>query len=444
MQRDPDTGLSILVVGGGIAGLSFAIEAYRKGHNVRVIERRPAGKTDGEIIAITGPALHTPHKWPGFMDMARKEAVTPGITMRKYDGTTIGTFLVGDPGNPSLPIYRSKLHRVLGEYVAQLGIEVEYETSGLGYFEGENEAGVILADGRRLTADLVVAADGVGSRSWGLIVGTKQAPVSSGFVLYRVTFPVGPALENPVIAREFEGYEDRAFLHAGPGAHMVTCKHGNEEDNTTAAEDWAKNTSIDKALEAVQGWEPFVSELIKATPNRTVLDWKLMWRDPQPKWVSNGGRVVQIGDAAHPFLPTSASGGTMAMEDAFSLAACLSIAGRQDVPIATKVHNHLRFERVSCAQKMGFKNRELYHKTDWDAVANKPEIMGKMVGNWLLMHDPEKYVSENYLKCKGFLLHGEPFVNTNAVPGYKYKPWTVKELLEASEKGEGVVDEGDW
>ncbi|KAL4994166.1 hypothetical protein BDV10DRAFT_189304 [Aspergillus recurvatus] len=459
MQREPDTGISILVVGGGIAGLSFAIESHRKGHNVRVIERRPAGKTDGEIIAITGSALHTPQKWPGFMDMARKEAVTPGITMRKYDGTTIGTFPVGDPSNPSLPIYRSKLHRVLGEYAAQLGIEVEYETSGFGYFEEKNEAGVVLADGRRLTADAIVAADGVGSRSWELVVGTKQPPVSSGFVLYRVTFPVGPALENPVIAREFEGYEDRAFLHAGPEAHMVTCKDGGEstargadanamygvkEDNTTAVEDWAKNTSIDKALEVVQGWEPFVSELIKATPNRTVLDWKLMWRDPQPKWVSDGGRVMQIGDAAHPFLPTSASGGTMAMEDAFSLAACLSIAGRQDVPIATKVHNHLRFERVSCAQKMGFKNRELYHKTDWDAVASNPEIMGKMVGNWLLMHDPEKYAYENYEKCKEFLLRGSLFTNTNAVPGYTYKPWTVKELLEASERGEGIVDEGEW
>lgn len=40
MERDPRTGLSILVVGGGIAGLCFAIEAYRKGHNVRVVERR--------------------------------------------------------------------------------------------------------------------------------------------------------------------------------------------------------------------------------------------------------------------------------------------------------------------------------------------------------------------------------------------------------------------
>jgi len=51
MEREPDTGISVLVVGAGIAGLAFAIEAYRKGHDVRVIERRPRGKTEGKISA---------------------------------------------------------------------------------------------------------------------------------------------------------------------------------------------------------------------------------------------------------------------------------------------------------------------------------------------------------------------------------------------------------
>lgn len=73
-----------------------------------------------------------------------------------------------------------------------------------------------------------------------------------------------------------------------------------------------------------------------------------MWRDPKPRWVSPIGRVVQIGDSAHPFLPTSASGGTKAMDDAFALAACLQIAGKNDACLATKVHNHLRYVTVRC------------------------------------------------------------------------------------------------
>lgn len=47
MKRYPSSGLSVLVVGGGIAGLSFAIEAYRKGHDVKIIERRPDFKDYG-------------------------------------------------------------------------------------------------------------------------------------------------------------------------------------------------------------------------------------------------------------------------------------------------------------------------------------------------------------------------------------------------------------
>ncbi|OQD99261.1 hypothetical protein PENSOL_c007G06773 [Penicillium solitum] len=452
MKREEDTGISILVVGGGIAGLSFAIEAHHKGHNVRVIERRPRGETFGEMIVITTPALHTPKKWPGFMERARQEGVAPVLNMKKFDGTLIGTFPIGDPKDLSLAIYRSKLHNVLHEYVSQLGIPVEFSATAADFFEGEDHGGVIMSDGRRLTADVVVAADGVGTKSWASVVGSKEAPISSGFILYRVTFPAAPALENPVIAKELEGFRDRAFLHAGPGAHVVTCKSENEicwmltrrEDGGDDEEDWAKTTSIDKALKAVEGWEPFMTELIKATPNHTVLEWKLVWRNPQPRWASPGGRIVQIGDAAHPFLPTSASGGTMAMEDAYSLAACLQIAGKNDVSLATKVHNHLRFERVSCAQKLGFKNRELFHNTDWDAVAKNPEVMAKMVGNWLVHHDPAQYANENYAKCAEHLLRGAPFENTNSVPGYKYKPWTVRELLDASESGNPVHDEGDW
>jgi hypothetical protein len=40
-----------------------------------------------------------------------------------------------------------------------------------------------------------------------------------------------------------------------------------------------------------------------------------------------------------------------------------------------------RFERVSCAQKTGFKNRELFHDTDWDTVARNPDILSNTTAN---------------------------------------------------------------
>ena len=179
------------------------------------------------MIIITTSALHMPKKWPGFMERARKRAIPPTLTMKKFNGDVVGSFNLGDEKNPSMAIYRSELHKVLHEYASLLGIPIEFSTSVVDYFETEDHGGVELADGRKLTADIVVAADGVGSKSWHL-VGEKTAPTSSGFVLYRVTFPAAPALENPIIRTEFEGVGDRGILHAGPGAHMVTCLSGDK------------------------------------------------------------------------------------------------------------------------------------------------------------------------------------------------------------------------
>ena len=84
--------------------------------------------------------------------------------------------------------------------------------------------------------------------------------------------------------------------------------------------------------------------------------------------VSPQGRVVQIGDAAHAFLPTSVNGGTQAFEDAVSLSCCLRIAidqkGLDGIPIAIRVHNTLRLDRVSLIQQLGFKRRHVYYNLD--------------------------------------------------------------------------------
>lgn len=72
-----------------------------------------------------------------------------------------------------------------------------------------------------------------------------------------------------------------------------------------------------------------------------------MWRDPNTKWASDGGLILQLGDSAHSFLPTSANGATQAMEDGISIAACLRLAGKHNVPLATRVHTQLRLATPS-------------------------------------------------------------------------------------------------
>ncbi|RKL39429.1 hypothetical protein BFJ72_g6903 [Fusarium proliferatum] len=446
MQREAPSGLDILIIGGGIAGLGFAIEAYRKGHNVSIIERRPDFNDYGDLIAIQQSALYTPEKWPGFMDRCREHRVgREGVLHYKYDGTYIGSNAF------PLAMSRAVLHDTLNQYVRGLGIEVKFSTRVVDYFETDDHAGVTLDDGSKLCADIVVASDGVGSKSWSLVSGYKEKPVSSGYALFRATYPVDLALDKPHIAEEYGNVQDKCKLFAGDGAHIIIARAGpnmifmlTHKDTGTAEEEWTKQTSVDHALPHVEGWSPEVRDIIESAPNREAVDFKLMWRNPRENWASPKKRVIQIGDAAHTFLPTSTSGATTALEDGFSLAACLQLAGKKDAPLAVTVHNHFRAERVACAQRMGFKNQELFHSADWDAVARDPTAFLTPAGKWMVNHDPETYAYDNYAACASHFTDGTPFQNTNAVPGFSYKPWTVQELLAASDRGERLVDEGEW
>jgi hypothetical protein len=70
--------------------------------------------------------------------------------------------------------------------------------------------------------------------------------------------------------------------------------------------------------------------------------------------------------------------------------------------------------------------------------------MGKIVRDWVIYHDPEQYAYDSYMSWADHVSNGAPFEHKNAVPGFKYKPWTVKQLLEASSAGQPIVDEGLW
>ena len=168
-----------------------------------------------------------------------------------------------------------------------------------------------------------------------------------------------------------------------------------------------------------------------------------MWRNPQLNWTSPAGRVIQLGDAAHTFLRTTGNGGTQAIEDAVSLAACLDIAGKDNIPSAVRVHNLLRFERVSCLHAFGVVNQQKVN-TQFDDKSGDSKQVRVHLGRWIVEHDPEQYAYRNYDQALDHLVDGTPFQNTNTPPGHVYRPWTIDGLLEGQKRGEQTVLDGDW
>lgn len=182
-------------------------------------------------------------------------------------------------------------------------------------------------------------------------------------------------------------------LYPGENATNLHCKSQDEAD---IEDSWSTPGQVEEALKVVENWDPVVQEIIKATPPEYLVDWKLVYRDPLPTWISPKGRIALIGDAAHPFLPTSIQGASQSMEDGVNLAVCLELAGKSRVQEALRAHERIRYDRVLQAQRTGVTTRDQWHKADFDNVKKNPEVLKLKREPWLLDFDSEKHAYDVY------------------------------------------------
>jgi 2-polyprenyl-6-methoxyphenol hydroxylase-like FAD-dependent oxidoreductase len=122
---------------------------------------------------------------------------------------------------------------------------------------------------------------------------------------------------------------------------------GNQATGSES-ESWSNTIASEEVLEGLDNvpgpkkWAPIFKELVKCTPPNTIVNFELLWRNPQPSWSSPAARVVQIGDSAHSYLPASSNGATQAIEDAVSLASCLQIGGKEKILQSVRAHIRMR------------------------------------------------------------------------------------------------------
>ncbi|KAF7588222.1 hypothetical protein BBP40_006005 [Aspergillus hancockii] len=469
--RSPETNINVLIVGAGMGGLMTALECWRKGHNViGILERNEGPVYSGDIIVLQPSALTTLHHYPDMLHDLQADQIHAAINYKTHTGThiygpSVPTF--NDPEHTStrrVPVapaqIRRKFHRMLLRQLARLGLTVSYGQPVRSYFESADgeHGGVVLESGDTLQADIVVAADGLKSRSEILIAGQHAAVKSSGMSIFRTAYPRSLAMGDERVRARWGDSPPVWEYWLGPGMYIGVfvspeiVSWGFTPRDTVdgvARESWEPDADPEEVVRAMQqapGWDPAILALVRTAPRGAVVHWPLLWRDLRREWTSPFGRVVQAGDSAHSFIPTSGNGATQAVEDAITLAACLGLAGGKGVPVAARVYNLLRYERVSCAQKMSFVNSQLKTETDWEAVWREPKRIRTRFPRWIFGHDPEAYAGEMYERAERHLLLGEEFANTNIPPGHKFVPWTIEEVyrdIEAGRKVEDMLD-GDW
>ncbi|GKT89066.1 hypothetical protein Ct61P_06916 [Colletotrichum tofieldiae] len=446
--RWPPTGLRVVIVGGGPAGLLAALECWRKGHQVEVVERNQAISTIGDIFFVGPSALATLKDYPTMLQQYSNVSWDNYVTYRRSDGMLVAPPFEWEYNRDDVPhhaawplrirtsVSRAGLSEILYQQCRRLNIPVTFGVTVVDFEESASQGSgtAIATDGRRFTADIVIAADGLGTKSHKVITGEALAHVQD--VDY-----------TDITKCAREGFHCISVLSNDSAFVGITIP-----DDGTARESWAEsitNEEFIKLLPITGNCDPLVLEIIRNIPENSTTKWQLCWRDPQPKWTSPEGRIIQLGDSAHAFIPSSMSGATTALEDGQSLAECLRLAGKEHAHLATKVHELMRLRRVSILQRVGFSNRrEMHQKDGFEGIAKNKLDGGSMtLGKWTWTHNAEKYAVENFAKARQCLETGSEFEHTNIPKGFKWEDWSMKHELEKDEKGLSTADlklNGDW
>ncbi len=369
--------LPILIAGGGIGGLAAALGLARKGFRSIVLEQAPELGEIGAGIQIGPNAFHA-FDYLGVGDAARAKAVYIDhlVLMDAVRDERVAAIPLDEPfrqrfKNPYAVVHRADLHMVLLDACrASDLISLRTSCAVERYDQGASSVTVTLGNGEQVSGSALIGADGLRSKVRTQVVGDAQ-PRVSGHTTFRSVIPTERMPEDL--------RWNAATLWAGPKCHIVHYPlKGGKVFNLVV-------TCHNDAAEAVAGVPVTKDEVRKgfehiADRPKRIIDhgenwklWVLCDRDPTANWVD--GRVVLLGDAAHPMLQYLAQGACMALEDAVNLSHRLAEA-EGDFATAFPAYNRDRFARTGRVQTSSRLMGEYVYHPDGGQAALRNAILG--------------------------------------------------------------------
>ncbi|XP_051126679.1 zeaxanthin epoxidase, chloroplastic [Andrographis paniculata] len=326
-SRPPSQGkkLRILVAGGGIGGLVFALAAQKKGFEVVVFEKdlsaiRGEGQYRGPI-QIQSNALAALEAID--MDVA-EEIINAGcITGDRINGLVDGIsgtwYVKFDTFTPAaergLPVTRVISRMTLQQILARaVGSNAIMNECNVIDFEDHGEKVTVrLENGETYEGDLLVGADGIWSKVRKNLFGAADA-IYSGYTCYTGIADFVPADIETVGYRVFLGHKQYFVSSDVGGGKMQWYAFHNESPGGVDAPGGKK----ERLLKLFEGWCDNVIDLLLATDEDAILRRDIYDRSPIFSW--GKGRVTLLGDSVHAMQPNLGQGGCMAIEDAYQLA----------------------------------------------------------------------------------------------------------------------------
>jgi len=348
---------SILIVGGGIGGLTTALALSRRNHRVHVVEKAPEFGEIGAGLQLAPNAMRVLDD-VGVLPEISKHAVYPSrlVWMDALSAKRITAIDLGDAfrqryGYPYIVMHRSDLLQVLLEacQVSPL-IVLEANRSVVSVEDRGDKARAKFADGSVIDVDILIGADGLWSTVRRLIV--EDEPHRDGYVAYRGTIPMEKMSTHAGL--------DNVVMWVGPSMHFVQypVRRGELYNQVAVfrspnykpgSDDWGTPEELDAHYSQCCDYVQTCSKLMWRDKR-----WPMHDRAPILEWTKN--RIALLGDAAHPMYQYIAQGACQAIEDALCLAK--RVAGAPGDPAgalkAYESERNLRTARVQItARAMG-------------------------------------------------------------------------------------------
>lgn len=329
--------LKILVIGGGIGGLTSAIALRQAGHRVTVIERDPDWSVYGVGIIQQSNVIRAMAELGLVDDYLAAGVPFDKVAIHAPDGTQVAVvpsprLVEGYPAN--IGIGRRALHKVLGNRAIAEGADVRLGVTAEQLDDDSAGVAVTFSTGSEERFDIVVGADGVYSDTRRQIMPDAPGPEFTGQSVWRYNFP-RPA--------------DLDALHAynGPtGVGLVPISDELMYMYVTTPEPGNPHYPDDSLADAMRRKLAGAAPQIRAMAKQITDNGGVVYRPLEAMFLEgpwHAGRVALLGDAVHATTPHVGQGAGMAIEDSIVLADEL---GRHATPEeAFEAYRDRRFER---------------------------------------------------------------------------------------------------
>ena len=361
----------ILVVGGGIGGLSAALALSRGGHRADVFEQAPAFAEIGAGIQM-GPNVTRRLAQLGLAEGLEAIAARPDalVVRSAGSGAELARLPLGDAmreryGAPYLCVHRADLHALLLEAVRARGRGTLVTDARIAQVETSDDLVCISSSGARAwEGEALVGADGL----WSLarqrldVPSAAEPPRATGHTAWRA---MAKQAALPQALRR-----GRIDVWLGPQLHAVAYPvRGGDWLNVVViaesapagdARDWDQASSLAALQKATGRSGRALQALLEAMPGWRA--WMLSDRPPLASAAEMAHeRVALVGDAAHPMVPYLAQGAGMAIEDSVALAEALGQGDAADVPAAFARYAEARWQRNALVQAKARRNGRIFH-----------------------------------------------------------------------------------